>query len=152
VIAVVDSITLLRRPRCNVVGIDAAFVFGSSASGCARPDSDVDLFILEGASLDRRAPFCQITDVHILSGREVRVVGYTGQRLAERLGDAEHPGAPFVRRVLAGPKLWVAGTAAALAQLATAEGIAIPDCGDNECRNAPSTCLRRGSPMLGRLL
>ncbi|MBX6332638.1 MAG: nucleotidyltransferase domain-containing protein [Gemmatimonadaceae bacterium] len=128
--AAADPIALLRDALLDVPGVEAAFVFGSFAHGQPRATSDVDLFILEGRTFDRQTFFRRLTEVGLLSGREVNAQRYTEQRLAERLSNPEHPGAAFVREVLAGPKRWVAGSADVLTPLATAAGITMPERGD----------------------
>ena len=49
-----DRVTLVRLALRGVSGVEASFVFGSRATGTARRESDVNLFIL-GDAVDRRA-------------------------------------------------------------------------------------------------
>lgn len=114
---------LLRDSLCDVEGLRAAFVFGSSAKGTARSDSDVDVFVVEDAALDRKALHRQLAEAAVLLGREVKPTRYTVEKLAERLGNRALPGARFVREVLTGPKGWIAGKPEALAPVALAAGI-----------------------------
>jgi predicted nucleotidyltransferase len=119
-----DPAIVLRDALADVPGVDAAFLFGSMATNAAvRPDSDIDVFIVETPAVDRRALHRQLVEAGMLLGREVNAVRYTPQRLAERLGDAEQAGAQFVREVLEGPKRWVLGAGEALRPLATAAGL-----------------------------
>jgi len=114
---------LLRDALADIHGLDAAFVFGSSASGAGREDSDIDVFIVEGPSVDRRKMLRQLVEVGLILGREVNAVRYTIAALAERLGDPGHPAWGFVREVLSAPKLWVAGQPSNIESLVTAAGI-----------------------------
>jgi predicted nucleotidyltransferase len=118
-----DPASLLRDALCDVEGLQAAFVFGSSARGQARPDSDVDVFVVEDADVDRKALHRQLAEVAMLLDREVNPTRYTIEKLAERLGNRALPGARFVREVLTGPKEWVAGKPEALASVVLAAGI-----------------------------
>lgn len=122
-----DPTALVRDALRDVPGVTAAFLFGSTARGNQRSDSDVDLFVIETPTVDRRKLLRQLAEVGMLSGREVNTLRYTLQTLSERLGDPDHPGAGFVREVLTGPKRWVAGSASAIAPLATAAGLRLPD-------------------------
>lgn len=116
--------SIVRDALRGIEGISAAFVFGSVASDSADEDSDVDVFVVETQHLDRRALHLQLFQAGALLGREVNAIRYTAQSLADRLGDAHHPAARFIRGVFGGPKCWVAGGAAALLPLATAAGVA----------------------------
>jgi predicted nucleotidyltransferase len=120
-----DPSTLVRDALSDVAGIDAAFVFGSTATDARREDSDIDLMVLEGAHIDRRALFSRLAEVALLLDIEVNTLRYTAQSLAERLGNPDHPGRRFVRSVLAGPKRWVAGDPQVLCTLAAAAGIRV---------------------------
>lgn len=116
---------LLRDSLCDVAGVKAAFVFGSSAKGTARPDSDIDVFVVEAETANPKALHRQLAEVAVLLGREVNPTRYTLENLAERLGNRALPGSRFAREVLAGPKLWIAGTPEALAPVALAAGISV---------------------------
>ncbi|MDB4873934.1 MAG: putative nucleotidyltransferase [Gemmatimonadetes bacterium] len=116
---------LLRDSLCDVEGVTAAFVFGSSAKGTARPDSDIDVFVVEGVAADPKALHRQLGEAAVLLGREVNPTRYTLEKLAERLGNHALPGSRFVREVLTGPKQWVAGTPDALTPVALAAGISV---------------------------
>jgi predicted nucleotidyltransferase len=122
-----DPGVMVREALRDVRGVEAAFLFGSAAKGTARKDSDVDVFILENQALDHRTLNRQLHEAEMLLNREVNTIRYTTQTLAERLGNHQHPARGFVREVLEGPKLWVAGTASALLPVATAAGLRLPD-------------------------
>jgi predicted nucleotidyltransferase len=116
---------LLRDSLCDVAGVSAAFVFGSSANGTARPDSDIDVFVVQDVAADPKVLHRQLAEAAMLLGREVNPTRYSIQKLAERLGNHALPGSRFAREVLAGPKQWVAGTPEALAPVALAAGISL---------------------------
>lgn len=122
-----DPGVIVREALRDVGGVEAAFLFGSTAKGTARKDSDVDVFLVENPTIDRRALHRQLHEAAVILGREVNTIRYTPQTLAERLGNPRHPARRFVREVLEGPKLWVAGAASALLPIATAAGLRLPD-------------------------
>jgi predicted nucleotidyltransferase len=113
-----DPAPLVEDALLDVPGVLAAFVFGSTAHGTQRADSDVDLFVVEDAAVDRRKLLAQIAEAGLLLGREVNAVRYTLQGLGERLGNPSHPASSFIHETLAGPKRWVAGGPAEIARLA----------------------------------
>lgn len=111
--ACADPSDVLREAFAGSTGIDAAFVFGSRARGDARPDSDVDLFIVgEPASARalRRGP---LLEAESLIGRDLDVIEYTPEQFADR----SRSGNAFVARVLREPKQWLAGSPSALQPL-----------------------------------
>jgi predicted nucleotidyltransferase len=118
-----DPTTLVREAIADVPGVLAAFIFGSTAGGMQRKDSDIDLFVVETPEVDRRRLLTQLAEVELLAGREIDTLRYTPQALGERLGDAGHPASRFVRDVLVGPKRWVAGAASVIAPIAAAAGL-----------------------------
>ena len=75
---------LLRDALTDVPGITHAFVFGSTARGDARPDSDIDLFLL-GEEVDPLALARQTLEVGMLLDREVNPVIYSRARLGKTL-------------------------------------------------------------------
>lgn len=104
---------VLPLALADVSGVEAAFVFGSFAKGTARPDSDVDLFVL-GDQVDETSLSRHTLDAGVLLGREVNVVHLTRRELEERLRDGKR----FFLDVLWGAKQWVAGSPDALGDLA----------------------------------
>jgi predicted nucleotidyltransferase len=106
---------LLQAAFAGVEGVDAAFVFGSEARGDTRDDSDIDLFII-GRDDVHHAVSQALTEIELLLEREIDVIEYTPERALGRMRN----GSTFFRRVLAEPKLWVAGAPAALDGLARA--------------------------------
>jgi predicted nucleotidyltransferase len=122
-----DPAALVRDALRDITGIEAAFVFGSTAKETRRRESDVDVLIVENPDVDRRAMLHQLAEVGMLLHCEINTVRYSLQTLADRLGNVDHAAAHFVREVLAGPKRWVAGSATALLPLATAAGVVMTD-------------------------
>ena len=118
-----DPTPLLRAALTDVPGIETAFIFGSSADGTQRADSDIDVLVLEDPTLDRKKMLRQIGEVELLLGREVNAVCYTPQSLAQRLGDHRHPAWAFVRNMITGPRRLLVGSLATIASLATAAGM-----------------------------
>lgn len=95
---------VLREALVDAPGLDAAFVFGSSVRGDARPDSDVDVFLV-GTDEARAAAGRRLSEAEFLVGRELDVLGYDPGELSARL----RAGNAFIRRVLAEPREWVRG-------------------------------------------
>lgn len=110
---------LVSEALRDVPGIDAAFIFGSTAAGSARQDSDIDVLVVAADAVDTRALHRGLAEVGLLLEREVNPVRYTPQELARRLAG----GTRFVREVLEGPRVWVAGSPAAIAPIAAAAGV-----------------------------
>ena len=101
---------VLREALVDVPGIAGAFVFGSTVRDDARPDSDIDLFLIveEGRlSKERRR---QLSEAEFLIGKPLDVVEYNARVAHERAG----AGNPFLHRVLSEPKTWVYGGPEAL--------------------------------------
>jgi predicted nucleotidyltransferase len=110
---VADPAELLRDALVDAVGIDAAFVYGSTARGDARPDSDVDLFLV-GSLGDTTALAARTMEVSTLLQRDVNVTRYT----AAELKDQRCRENPFLERVMAAPRRWVIGSPRVLRRIA----------------------------------
>jgi predicted nucleotidyltransferase len=93
----------------DVSGLEAAFIFGSHARGEARPDSDVDLFVV-GEELDEADLLRHTLEAGVLLDREVNVVTVTRAELSARMAE----GRRFFRDVLEGAKQWVHGSPTSL--------------------------------------
>jgi hypothetical protein len=113
---------LVREALRGVDGIEAAFIYGSEARGEARPDSDVDVFVL-GDAVDRKALHRALAEVGLLTGRQVNPGLYSRLKLAERLGQADSVSRRFLHDVLGGPKTWIGGAIDALRPIAVAAGV-----------------------------
>lgn len=103
-------VDVLREALVDAPGIEGAFVFGSTARGDMRKDSDVDLMLLGNDDAQLHAGRL-LSEASFLVDRELDVIGYDRSELEERL----RSGNDFVRRVLDGPKEWVRGDEAVLA-------------------------------------
>jgi predicted nucleotidyltransferase len=100
-----DPVDVLRNALVDVPHIDAAFIFGSIARGDEREDSDVDVFLL-GNDIPDDVLYRRTIEAGILLGREVNIVQLTLDELAGRI----ESGSSFIRNVVGGPKLWLAGS------------------------------------------
>lgn len=98
---------LLRKERIAV-----AFVYGSVAAGSQTAISDVDLLILGDVTLAEIVPVLRTAERRL--GREVNPSVYPVKEFRKKL----KAGAPFLKRVLAGPKLFIAGDDRELERLA----------------------------------
>jgi predicted nucleotidyltransferase len=98
---------LLRKER-----IAAAFVYGSVAAGSQTSASDVDLLILGDTTLAEVIPALRRVERRL--GREVNPSVYPIKEFRRKL----KAGAPFLKRVLTGPKIFVAGDDRELERLA----------------------------------
>jgi predicted nucleotidyltransferase len=104
-----DPAEVLRVALREVQGIRAAFIFGSIARGDARPDSDIDLLIVEegiaAGSLSRAT-----LPAESLLGRPLDIKRYTPAAFLARL----EAGRAFIQDVVTGPKAWIVGSQSAL--------------------------------------
>lgn len=107
---------VLREALVDAPGLEGAFVYGSTVRGDARPDSDIDVFLIVREDEPARARRRQIAEAELLIGRPVDVVEYTSATAGQRA----RSGNPFLSRVLAEPKTWVYGSPEALAGLEAA--------------------------------
>lgn len=78
-----DPREVLDVALAGAPGVEAAFLFGSTATGDARPDSDVDLFLV-GSDASRRSVRPSLAEAEVLLGRELDVVGYDRETLYSR--------------------------------------------------------------------
>jgi predicted nucleotidyltransferase len=90
--------------------IGAAFVYGSMASGRARPGSDVDLIIIGELGFAEAVKLLHPTQEPL--GREVSPRVYRRKEWAQKRAKPD----AFIREVLEGPKLFVIGSEHELAE------------------------------------
>jgi predicted nucleotidyltransferase len=96
---------ILRAALAPLHGqIAAAFVYGSIARGSDTASSDVDVMVVSD-TLSYGELFGALEDAGKQLGRVVNPTVYSHKEWHRRLRE----GAPFVRRVLASPKLWLIG-------------------------------------------
>jgi predicted nucleotidyltransferase len=106
-----QTIASLSRPAeiCRILladlaGVSAAFIYGSIARDDARPDSDVDLFVV-GGGVDEIELARRTSEAGALLGREINVAIYTPQEVRAMV----RAGHPYIGRVLHQPKIWIQG-------------------------------------------
>jgi uncharacterized protein len=85
-------------------GIDAAFVFGSVASGKERAHSDVDLMVIGAITLRQLGK--RLSGVSTQLGREVNPHVLSPEEFARRVKERDH----FITSVLETPRLFVIGS------------------------------------------
>lgn len=113
--ACADPAEVLREVLTGIPEIEAAFLFGSTARGDARPDSDLDLLVV-GSEEARRKLRPAFAEAEYLLDRDLDVVGYRREELHRRL----RSGNSFVRRVMEERKKWIVGGPQALGEEVTA--------------------------------
>jgi predicted nucleotidyltransferase len=106
---------VLRASLAQLVSkgrIRLAFVYGSVAAGKQTASSDIDLFVIGDASLQEVVPQLERADKRL--GREINATVYPAAEFRQKL----KRGAPFLKRIVAGAKLFVVGDERELARLA----------------------------------
>lgn len=83
--------------------IEAAFIFGSVATGAETSDSDVDLMVIGEVSLMDVVSATSGAQREL--GREVNPSVYPKEEFCRKLAEGQH----FIARVVAGPKLFLIG-------------------------------------------
>ena len=85
-------------------GIRCAFVFGSVASGAARPESDIDLMVIGDVGL--RKVSALLSGVGTRLGREINPHVMSPAEFVKRLQDRDH----FLTSVMASTRIFVVGS------------------------------------------
>ena len=109
---VTDVLRVSLAPMLRGERVDVAFVYGSVARGEQTAQSDVDLLIVGDVTLADLVPLIRVAERKL--GREVNPSTYPVREFAAKL----KRGAPFLKRVMAEPKLFVEGDARELERLA----------------------------------
>lgn len=119
--------------------IDAAFIYRSFASGETGASSDVDLRIIGEAELKRLAPVISRLEREL--GRAVNYVVFTQEEWEERMDRGD----PFVKNVLAKPKVMLAGDESGLRVGAARANQALRGASNGNQKAAPGGRARSGS-------
>ena len=103
--------TELQQALSTHKGVEIALIFGSTASGLATGNSDVDLLVLGSAGLRKIAPALRGLAENL--GREINPICLTPTEWYQKhqRGDA------FAKRVSSEPKIWLKGGPDALAAM-----------------------------------
>jgi predicted nucleotidyltransferase len=111
------AVDVLRTSLATLISqgrIEVAFVYGSVASGKQTARSDVDLLAVGDASLEQMVPALRAAEARL--GRGVNLIVYPANEFRDKVKRE----VPFLKRVLARPKLFVAGDERELARLTDA--------------------------------
>lgn len=100
---------VLREALVDSPGITVAFVFGSTARGDRRADSDLDLLLVGDDEAQQRAGHI-LSEAQVLIEPQLDVITYDPDTFRSRAKS----GNAFVKRVLSEPKEWLRGDEAAL--------------------------------------
>lgn len=109
------AVDVLRASLATLIAqrrIDLALIYGSVASGRKHAKSDVDLLVVGDVPLAELVPALRAAEARLR--REVNPTVYPLREFRAKL----RRGAPFLKRILAGPKLFVAGDDRVLGRLA----------------------------------
>ena len=99
---VADVVRDLLGPFKNRIGF--AFIFGSIAKGTATAASDIDLLLVGDLAPSEVA--VPLAEARTQLGRTVSLVGYSTEEFRSMLRNRHH----FINSILAGPKIWLAGS------------------------------------------
>ena len=108
----VDVLRASLAPLVRDGSIDVALVYGSVAAGKQTARSDVDVLTVGTITLTELVPALRIAEQRL--GREINSSVYPAREFREKL----KRGAPFLQRIMTGPKLFVAGDKRELERLA----------------------------------
>jgi uncharacterized protein len=99
-------------PLLETGSVNVAFVYGSVAEGKQTSNSDVDVFLLGNASMAEVVSAIRKAESHL--GRDVNPSIYSRKDLRAKL----KAGSGFLRRVMNGPKVMIAGDPNVIERLA----------------------------------
>jgi DNA-binding HxlR family transcriptional regulator len=111
-VAVGDSYELRLQAAFAESHARFVFIFGSRAAGTARPDSDIDLFVI--GTCDLLEAVTRIDPIAVSIGPEINPVCYTEEQFLQRKQQKNH----FVLDVIAKPKIFLKGNPDEFARLA----------------------------------
>lgn len=106
-----DVVRASLAPLIRKGAIELALVYGSVAAGKQTSGSDVDLMVVGDASLAEVIPMLRAAEKRL--GREVNASVYSRKEFRQKV----KAGAPFLRRVMEGPVLYVTGDERVLGKL-----------------------------------
>ena len=101
----VGLVDVLRSALTTLPGVVVAFVYGSLATAEARANSDVDFLVVGEVSF--AAVVNALAPAQATLDREVNPTVYSSREFREKVAAAN----PFLKQVMAGPKLFVIGDA-----------------------------------------
>lgn len=99
-----SGVSAVLESALSQPGVEIAFVFGSVASGRARPDSDLDLFVVGDIGLRKVSKL--ISGVSERIGREINPHVMTRKELSSKALRGDH----FLSNVLGSKKQFIVGT------------------------------------------
>ncbi len=102
----------LREALDHLGAVEWAFIYGSVAAGDEDSSSDVDLMLVGEVDLLALSPVIALLEDQL--GRRINYLPLTHKELAQRLANGD----PFIRNVLAGPKIMLIGDEDALREVA----------------------------------
>ena len=97
------AVGVLKEAVSRGNDIDYAFIYGSSAMGTERAESDIDVMVIGGISLEGVLALLRGPEETL--SREINVSLYDLQEIQRRVKDSE----PFIREVLGGSKIMLIG-------------------------------------------
>ena len=97
------AVGILREAVSTKRHIDYAFIYGSFATGEERAESDIDVMVIGGISLEEVLPLIRGPEEKL--SREINVSLYGLQEIRKRVKDRD----PFIMEVLEGSTIMLAG-------------------------------------------